>query len=112
MGGFCREVVLYIQTFIVLTLIDIKENPFTFFSLILILLAIYVPYLPYIFGRIKIIIFFLLSEHLIWKKYIISSVRIFMNAEKLPIIEGIHRCYEMKMHYSGFAEIYTTSNCR
>ena len=22
------------------------------------------------------------------------------------------RCYEMKMHYSGFAEVYTTSNCR
>ena len=21
-------------------------------------------------------------------------------------------CYEMKMHHSGFAEIYTTSNCR
>ena len=28
-----------------------------------------IPYLPYIFGRIKIIIF-LLSEHLIWKKII------------------------------------------
>ena len=23
-----------------------------------------------------------------------------------------HACYEMKMHYSCFAEVYTTSNCR
>ena len=50
-----------------------------------------VPYLPYIFGRIKIIIFFTVRTFNLEKKYIFFSVRIFMNAEKLPIIEGIHR---------------------
>ena len=51
----------------------------------------YIPYLPYIFGRIKIIIFFTVRTFNIEKKYNFFSVRIFMNAEKLPIIEGIHR---------------------
>ena len=51
----------------------------------------YIPYLPYIFGRIKIIIFFTVRTFNLEKKYKFFSVRIFMNAEKLPIIEGIHR---------------------
>ena len=50
-----------------------------------------VPYLPYIFGRIKIIIFFTVRTFDLEKNYKFFSVRIFMNAEKLPIIEGIHR---------------------
>ena len=50
-----------------------------------------VPYLPYIFGRIKIIIFFTVRTFNLEKNYNFFSVRIFMNAEKLPIIEGIHR---------------------
>ena len=49
------------------------------------------PYLPYIFGRIKIIIFFTVRTFNLEKNYKFFSVRIFMNAEKLPIIEGIHR---------------------
>ena len=49
------------------------------------------PYLPYIFGRIKIIIFFTVRTFNLEKNYNFFSVRIFMNAEKLPIIEGIHR---------------------
>ena len=49
------------------------------------------PYLPYIFGRIKIIIFFTVRTFNLDKNYNFFSVRIFMNAEKLPIIEGIHR---------------------
>ena len=49
------------------------------------------PYLPYIFGRIKIIIFFTVRTFNLEKKYNFYSIRIFMNAEKLPIIEGIHR---------------------
>ena len=51
----------------------------------------YIPYLPYIFGRIKIIIFFTVRTFNLEKYYKFFSVRIFMNAEKLPIIEGIHR---------------------
>ena len=51
----------------------------------------YLPYLPYIFGRIKIIIFFTVRTFNLEKNYKFFSVRIFMNAEKLPIIEGIHR---------------------
>ena len=51
-----------------------------------------IPYLPYIFGRIKIIIFFIVRTFNLEKNYNFFSVRIFMNAEKLPIIEGIHRC--------------------
>ena len=47
-----------------------------------------IPYLPYIFGRIKIIIFFTVRTFNLEKKYKIFSVRIFMNAEKLPIIEA------------------------
>ena len=50
-----------------------------------------VPYLPHIFGRIKIIIFFTVRTFNLEKNYNFFSVRIFMNAEKLPIIEGIHR---------------------
>ena len=50
-----------------------------------------IPYLPYIFGRIKIIIFFTVRTFNLEKNYKFFSVRIFMNAEKLPIIEGIHR---------------------
>ena len=50
-----------------------------------------IPYLPYIFGRIKIIIFFTVRTFNLEKNYNCFSVRIFMNAEKLPIIEGIHR---------------------
>ena len=50
-----------------------------------------VLYLPYIFGRIKIIIFFTVRTFNLEKNYKFLSVRIFMNAEKLPIIEGIHR---------------------
>ena len=49
------------------------------------------PYLPYIFGQIKIIIFFTVRTFNLEKNYKFFSVRIFMNAEKLPIIEGIHR---------------------
>ena len=49
------------------------------------------PYLPYIFGRIKIIIFFTVRTFNLEKNYNFFSVRIFTNAEKLPIIEGIHR---------------------
>ena len=49
------------------------------------------PYLPYIFGRIKIIIFFTVRTFNLEKNYNFFSVQIFMNAEKLPIIEGIHR---------------------
>ena len=49
------------------------------------------PYLPYIFGRIKIIIFFTVRTFNLEKNYKFFSVRIFTNAEKLPIIEGIHR---------------------
>ena len=49
------------------------------------------PYSPYIFGRIKIIIFFTVRTFNLEKNYNFFSVRIFMNAEKLPIIEGIHR---------------------
>ena len=45
----------------------------------------------YIFGRIKIIIFFTVRTFNLEKNYNSFSVRIFMNAEKLPIIEGIHR---------------------
>ena len=51
----------------------------------------HIPYLPYIFGRIKIIIFFTVRTFNLEKNYNFFSVRIFMNAEKLPIIEGIHR---------------------
>ena len=50
-----------------------------------------IPYLPYIFGQIKIIIFFTVRTFNLEKNYKFFSVRIFMNAEKLPIIEGIHR---------------------
>ena len=50
-----------------------------------------VPYLPYIFGRIKIIIFFTVRTFNLEKNYKFFSVRIFMIAEKLPVIEGIHR---------------------
>ena len=58
------------------------------------------PYLPYIFGRIKIIIFFTVRTFNLVKKYKFFSVRIFMNAEKLPIIEGIHRyiCGNFSVH--------------
>ena len=49
------------------------------------------PYLPYIFGRIKIIIFFSVRTFNLEKNSKFFSVRIFMNAEKLPIIKGIHR---------------------
>ena len=49
------------------------------------------PYLPYIFGRIKIIIFFTVRTFNLEKNYNFFSVRIFTNAEKLPIVEGIHR---------------------
>ena len=55
------------------------------------LLKTFLPYLPYIFGRIKIIIFFTVRTFNLEKNYNFFSVRIFMNAEKLPIIEGIHR---------------------
>ena len=51
----------------------------------------WLPYLPYIFGRIKIIIFFTVRTFNLEKNYKFFSVRIFMDAEKLPIIEGIHR---------------------
>ena len=50
-----------------------------------------IPYLPYIFGRIKIIIFFTVRTFNLEKNYKFFSVRIFTNAEKLPNIEGIHR---------------------
>ena len=59
------------------------------------------PYLPYIFGRIKIIIFFTVRTFNLEKNYKFFSVRIFMNAEKLPIIEGIHR------YISGNFNVYT-----
>ena len=55
------------------------------------ILRLDLPYLPYIFGRIKIIIFFTVRTFNLEKNYNFFSVRIFMNAEKLPIIEGIHR---------------------
>ena len=55
------------------------------------LIILEIPYLPYIFGRIKIIIFFTVRTFNLEKKYKFFSVRILMNAEKLPIIEGIHR---------------------
>ena len=50
-----------------------------------------IPYLPYIFGRIKIIIFFTVRTFNLEKNYKFFSVRIFINAENLPIIEGIHQ---------------------
>ena len=56
------------------------------------------PYLPYIFGRIKIIIFFTVRTFNLEKNYNFFSVRIFMNAEKLPIIEGIHRYIGVKIN--------------
>ena len=56
------------------------------------------PYLPYIFGRIKIIIFFTVRTFNLEKNYNFFSVRIFTNAEKLPIIEGIHRYIGVKIH--------------
>ena len=61
------------------------------------------PYLPYIFGRIKIIIFFTVRTFNLEKNYNFFSVRIFMNAEKLPIIEGIYRyiCGNFKVVISG-----------
>ena len=55
------------------------------------LFSVGLPYLPYIFGRIKIIIFFTVRTFNLEKYYNFFNVRIFMNAEKLPIIEGIHR---------------------
>ena len=57
-----------------------------------------IPYLPYIFGRIKIIIFFTVRTFNLEKNYNFFSVRIFMNAEKLPIIEGIHRYIGVKIN--------------
>ena len=63
--------------------------------------AVTVPYLPYIFGRIKIIIFFTVRTFNLEKNYKFFSVRIFMNAEKLPIIEDIHR------YICGNFNIYT-----
>ena len=51
----------------------------------------YIPYLPKIFGQIKIIIFFTVRTFNLEKNYNFFSVRIFTNAEKLPIIKGIHR---------------------
>ena len=59
------------------------------------------PYLPYIFGRIKIIIFFTVRIFNLEKNYNFYSVRIFMNAEKLPVIEGIHR------YICGNLNVYT-----
>ena len=59
------------------------------------------PYLPYIFGRIKIIIFFTVRTFNLEKNSKFFSVRIFMNAEKLPIIEGIHR------YICGNLNVYT-----
>ena len=53
--------------------------------------SLVLPYLPYIFGRIKIIIYFTVRTFNLEKKYKFFSVRIFMDAEKLPINEGIHR---------------------
>ena len=53
--------------------------------------SISLPYLPYIFGRIKIIFFFTVRTFNLEKNSKFFSVRIFMNAKKLPIIEGIHR---------------------
>ena len=55
----------------------------------IILNALLLPYLPYIFGRIKIIIFFTVRTFNFEKNYKFFSVRIFMNAEKLPIIRGV-----------------------
>ena len=49
-------------------------------------------------------IVFSTSEYIeTWSKYLISFV--------LPM-SGACQCYEMKMHYSCFAEVYTTSNCK
>ena len=65
------------------------------------LLDALLPYLPYIFGRIKIIIFFTVRTFNLEKNSKFFSVRIFMNAEKLPIIEGIHR------YICGNLNVYT-----
>ena len=51
------------------------------------------PYLPYIFGRIKIIIFFTVRTFNLEKNYKFFSVRIFMNAENyqsLRVFTGIY----------------------
>ena len=60
---------------------------------------IVIPYLPYIFGRIKIIIFFTVRTFNLEKNYKFFSVRIFMNAENYQTSRVFTGIYAVTLTY-------------